>query len=212
MYGGKTHVPGKIDQYGFEVLTGDQRQGLADACVEFLKQKQDRPFLLVASFINPHDICYMAINDFERVSPRKRAKAKAGRPGAKKGPADAPHQLALAEAMQPPPGVSEADFFARYLPPLPANLEPPADEPDILTAASHGGRLSRLRICQLGRERMAMASLGLLPADRACGSGDRPVAAGVTRVRPGGKHAGRVLQRPRGPRRRASLGAQVHVL
>jgi len=138
VYGGKTHVPGKIDQYGFDVLTADPRQGLADSCVEFLKQKHDRPFLLVASFINPHDICYMAINDFERVSPAKRTKAKAARSKAKKGAANAPHQLALAEAMKPPAGVSEADFFARYLPPLPANLEPPADEPDVLTAASHG--------------------------------------------------------------------------
>ncbi len=136
-YGGKTHVPGKIDQYGFEVLTGDQRQGLADACVDFLKQKHDRPFLLVASFINPHDICYMAINDFERAAPAKRAKGKPAGAKGKKEQAASPHQLALAEAMQPPPGVSEADFFARYLPPLPANLEPPADEPDVLTAASH---------------------------------------------------------------------------
>jgi arylsulfatase A-like enzyme len=43
----------------------------------------------------------------------------------------------LAEALKPPPGVSEADFFARCLPPLPANLEPPADEPEVLRAASH---------------------------------------------------------------------------
>ena len=137
VYGGKTHVPGKIDQYGFEVLTGDQRQGLADSCVEFLKQKHDRPFLLVASFINPHDICYMAINDFERASPRKAAKGKPARPSGKKEPSAAPHQLALAEALQPPPGVSQADFLANHLPPLPANLEPPEGEPEVLTTASH---------------------------------------------------------------------------
>lgn len=137
VYGGKTHVPGKIDRYGFEILTADQRQGLADSCVGFLKQKHDRPFLLVASFINPHDICYMAINDFERASPGKRAKGKPARPSGKKEPTAAPHQLALAAALQPPPGVSQADFLARCLPPLPANLEPTEGEPDVLATASH---------------------------------------------------------------------------
>ena len=114
VYGGKTHVPGKIDQYGFEVLTGDQRQGLADACVEFLKQKHDRPFLLVASFINPHDICYMAINDFERASPRKACQGQARAAGGQEGTAGRAAPVGLGRGLQPPPGVSEADFFANH--------------------------------------------------------------------------------------------------
>ncbi|MCX6911086.1 MAG: sulfatase-like hydrolase/transferase, partial [Verrucomicrobia bacterium] len=66
VYGGKTHVPGRrkrdaIESYGFESITADQRDELADTCTKFLREKRDRPFLLVASFINPHDICYMAI-------------------------------------------------------------------------------------------------------------------------------------------------------
>jgi len=64
VYGGKVHLPGPmgdITRCGFDRLTGDQRDGLADACVEFLGRQHDKPFLLVASFINPHDICYMAI-------------------------------------------------------------------------------------------------------------------------------------------------------
>lgn len=138
VYGGKTHVPGRIEQYGFEVLTADPRQGLAEACVQFLQQRHERPFLLVASFINPHDICYMAINDFERASPSARPKGKRAQAAGKKGGAGAPHQVALAEALQPPPGMSEADFVAKHCPPLPANLEPPAGEPEVLTAAAHG--------------------------------------------------------------------------
>src|SRR5262249_31552401 len=61
-FGGKTHWPRPMtpESVGFDYLTDDERDGLADKCVEFLSQKQDRPFLLVASFINPHDICYMA--------------------------------------------------------------------------------------------------------------------------------------------------------
>lgn len=68
-YGGKVHLPGTgkaavkegrpgIANYGFdEYLTADERDGLSEACVRFLSEKHDRPFLLVASFINPHDIC-----------------------------------------------------------------------------------------------------------------------------------------------------------
>ncbi len=135
VYGGKTHVPGKIEQYGFEVLTGDQRQTLADSCVQFLQQKHEQPFLLVASFINPHDICYMAINDFERAG-GSGLKGKAKK-AAKKDSPTAPHQVALAAALQRPAGLSDEEFLAQ-LPPLPANLEPPQGEPDILAGASHG--------------------------------------------------------------------------
>ena len=52
------------EDLGFEVLTDDERDGLAESCIDFLAQEHERPFLLVASFINPHDICYMAIRDF----------------------------------------------------------------------------------------------------------------------------------------------------
>jgi arylsulfatase A-like enzyme len=78
----------------------------------------------------------MAINDFERAAPNERPKDKLPRPAGKRGSPAAPHQIALAEAMKAPAGVSEADFLAHHLPPLPANLEPPAGEPDVLAAAS----------------------------------------------------------------------------
>jgi len=64
VYGGKVHLPGQLNGLpGYQNLTADARQGLADACIRFVKEKHDRPFLLFASFINPHDICYRAIND-----------------------------------------------------------------------------------------------------------------------------------------------------
>jgi len=71
LYGGKVHLPGKmkgIENLGYRNLTRDSRQGLADACAEFLRGRHEKPFLLFASFINPHDICYMAINDFNRAN------------------------------------------------------------------------------------------------------------------------------------------------
>ena len=69
IYGGKVHLPRKmkgVQNLGYRNLTGDSRRGLADTCAKFIKAPHARPFFLFASFINPHDICYMAINDFNR--------------------------------------------------------------------------------------------------------------------------------------------------
>ncbi len=68
-YAGKWHLPNN-NVTGFEQLTRKIGQtsekdlapgakndpGVTDACVEFLGKQKD-PFLLVASFINPHDVC-----------------------------------------------------------------------------------------------------------------------------------------------------------
>jgi choline-sulfatase len=94
--------------------------------VAFLKRKHDKPFLLVASFINPHDICYLAI--------RAHAQAQQGNPK-KQIKGDAPHFAALDAALKLPEGVSRADFFARLCPPLPANFEIPPGEPEALLNA-----------------------------------------------------------------------------
>jgi arylsulfatase A-like enzyme len=59
-YGGKVHMcPELIPQKaGYDVVVRDQREALPDACIEFMRRERDRPFFAVASFINPHDICY----------------------------------------------------------------------------------------------------------------------------------------------------------
>lgn len=118
-YGGKVHTPMDVAAMGFDQLTKDQRDGLADACADFLRKQHDRPFLLVASFINPHDICYMAIRDFARQT------------GVRQPVLDNAREefAALDAALEMPPGVSKEDFFTRLCPPLPANLEIPAGEP-----------------------------------------------------------------------------------
>jgi arylsulfatase A-like enzyme len=71
-YAGKWHMPGTYPSDGipgFEVLNKSSRQGklahdvdeaTMTAAIEFLKRKHDKPFLLVVSFINPHDICLLA--------------------------------------------------------------------------------------------------------------------------------------------------------
>lgn len=63
-YAGKWHahtnsLPAK-HAFGFENLHGHNDFGLAEAAVEFLQRKHDKPFFLVASFDNPHNICEYA--------------------------------------------------------------------------------------------------------------------------------------------------------
>ena len=136
-YGGKVHLPAPLHprNNGFKILTGDQRDGLAAACAEFIKRKHTRPFFLVASFINPHDICYMAITD-HRTKGRFSAEAFAGgAPEAATGKKPSWVAKAIVElrkALRKPEGVSEDEFFAKLAPPLPPNHLPQEDEPEAI--------------------------------------------------------------------------------
>ena len=58
-YGGKWHIPDLTvpEDRGFRRICGFNDHQLTDACVEFLQARHDKPFLLVASFDNPHNIC-----------------------------------------------------------------------------------------------------------------------------------------------------------
>jgi arylsulfatase A-like enzyme len=64
-HAGKWHLPrGFGEPPGFEYLIGGHSLGarmdepLATACVKYLTEKPKQPFLLVASFMNPHDVCH----------------------------------------------------------------------------------------------------------------------------------------------------------
>ncbi|MDP6525008.1 MAG: sulfatase-like hydrolase/transferase [Kiritimatiellia bacterium] len=124
-YGGKTHLPGPLNPktLGFNVLTRDERNGLSDACAKYIKQKHDKPYFLVASFINPHDICYMALRGLTFDKP---AYAHGRRPGAA--------EKRLLEAMKLPEGVGEKEFFEKHCPPLPGNHELQEDEPKAIVS------------------------------------------------------------------------------
>lgn len=121
IYGGKTHwMRGMTPQStGFEELTKDTREELSRKCAEFLSGSPQEPFLLVASFINPHDICLMAIDAFTHATGRNPMYPELRR-----------DRECLAEALRLPDGISEAEFFARLCPPLPGNFEIPVGEPD----------------------------------------------------------------------------------
>jgi arylsulfatase A-like enzyme len=64
VYGGKWHLPKSFDgMTSFEKLIGGSGQGkdmdapLGGACTDWLRRKPQGPFLMVASFMNPHDVC-----------------------------------------------------------------------------------------------------------------------------------------------------------
>ncbi len=121
-YGGKVHLPGmSAEDIGFTCLCRDERDALADACAAFITKARDKPFFLVASFINPHDICYMAIRDFAQTE-QERALAHHGSVPC----------ATLDQALARPDGVDEDTFFAEFCPPLPPNFEPQEGEPEAL--------------------------------------------------------------------------------
>ncbi|MEO2045888.1 MAG: sulfatase/phosphatase domain-containing protein [Pirellulales bacterium] len=76
------------------------------ACIEFLKKKRARPFFVIASFINPHDICF-AYRAYKGKSPNRKSSVE--------------HLYQLAAKMPP-----------EQLPPLPDNFRIPELEPDAI--------------------------------------------------------------------------------
>jgi len=133
-YGGKVHLPSTLSQYmmqhGYEKLTPDERDGLAKECVEFLKQPHDRPFFLFASFINPHDICYMAINDLARHQSQPITDNLASR--------------VCEEVLDTARKSGDLDAFIReHGPPLPDNFGIPKAEPEGISLDYVGGRSFR---------------------------------------------------------------------
>ena len=70
-YVGKWHLPvpaKKISQHGFDYIQNtaflDFNDGATPSfCAKFIKENAKQPFLLVASFLNPHDICEWARAD-----------------------------------------------------------------------------------------------------------------------------------------------------
>ena len=124
VYAGKQHFPKmNAEDLGFDVLTEDERDELADVTAQFVSQPQDEPWCLVASFINPHDICYMALDDYEKRGPEQKDK------GAGSVPLDE-----LKRALDSAQKFPEDEFFENHCPPLPPNFEPQQDEPEAFQA------------------------------------------------------------------------------
>ncbi|WP_242203542.1 sulfatase family protein [Aestuariivivens insulae] len=62
VYAGKWHIPelSMPDGIGFTNIANMGDEGLAESCVAFLDKTHEKPFFMVASFVNPHDICEYA--------------------------------------------------------------------------------------------------------------------------------------------------------
>ena len=120
VYGGKVHLPGtngeydNVSLYGFKNISSDYKDKLAQTCADYIKQKHDSPFVMVASFMNPHDICYMAVNAWNEANNKPIYTGEAWK--------------TLQEALKIPDGMSEEIFFNTVCPPLPDNFEVPTDE------------------------------------------------------------------------------------
>jgi arylsulfatase A-like enzyme len=57
---GKWHMPFRVDkpeEHGFETYIGKKGRYSGVPCSEFLKKDRKHPFLAIASFLNPHNIC-----------------------------------------------------------------------------------------------------------------------------------------------------------
>jgi len=127
LYGGKEHLPGiTAKDLGFAYFCEDERDVLAEKSAEYIRNyKSDKPFAMVASFINPHDICWMAIEDWldtvddEALQREKRS-------------AFQQEIASVKEALQLPKGMNPEIFFECVCPALPANYLPSADEPEAI--------------------------------------------------------------------------------
>ncbi|MEJ2701734.1 MAG: sulfatase-like hydrolase/transferase [Sedimentisphaerales bacterium] len=123
VYGGKVHLPKKmnrIQNLGYRILTRNRRHGLAEACAKFIKGPHNKPFFLFASFINPHDICYMAINAFNR------SKSEA--------PINNEDSRICESVLDEARKAADLDGFVQsHCPTLPANHAVPQAEPECIT-------------------------------------------------------------------------------
>ncbi|MBO5069177.1 MAG: sulfatase-like hydrolase/transferase [Roseburia sp.] len=122
VYGGKEHLPFmSARDLGFEYLCEDERSILSETFAGYIREYDwEKPLFMVASFINPHDICLMAIRDFENIDMEKQSLY---------------WRQAFEEAedaQKIPKGMSEEEFFHTICPPLPENYEPSPDEPEAI--------------------------------------------------------------------------------
>ncbi len=134
VYGGKEHLPlTNAAELGFDCFCNDERESLADSCAHYLQQPHDKPFCMIASLINPHDICHMAISeygktlDLENASWDKTPEAAWIKAIIDHGDKE---EACLKEAMRLPEGMAEQEFFENHCPPLPENHAVQENQPE----------------------------------------------------------------------------------
>lgn len=122
LYAGKEHFPKfRATDIGFDYLSENEREEMADIIAGEIKKDDEKPFFIVASFINPHDICLMAIRDAVKKNPDKSGLAMLEK--MKTEVAYVEQMENLAKDFQPD------EFWNNLCPPLPNNFEIAPDEP-----------------------------------------------------------------------------------
>ena len=132
-YGGKVHLPfsGKVGSskfaapvgYGFvNCFTDDERDGLGIASAKIIDEKATqgkdaKPFLLVASFLNPHDIC---LESSTNLSPLVESK--------KEGKKDLIAQC-VQQMRERAAAIDSVTFYRKHVPALPFNFAKTEDFP-----------------------------------------------------------------------------------
>ncbi|MCL2664230.1 MAG: sulfatase-like hydrolase/transferase, partial [Defluviitaleaceae bacterium] len=126
LYGGKQGIPMMDAEYlGFRYFCADERGALANACADYIRSASG-PFAMVASFINPHDICLMAINDFAADADNETDKHIA-----KNMPVETA-SVNRAASLRPGDKCPRTGTPQEFLPPLPFNHMPAEDEPEAI--------------------------------------------------------------------------------
>ncbi|MFI3269743.1 MAG: sulfatase-like hydrolase/transferase [Rikenellaceae bacterium] len=135
IYGGKTHLAfaglsgkgvsmhGHPDAYGFSTYLGEDERGkTAKKAADLLRNRKssDKPFLMVTSFINPHDIC---MEGTVHKSKDKYPKATSNKLEERVGMV----KTVRAEMA----AIDREEFFAKHAPHLPYNFEPTAGYPEV---------------------------------------------------------------------------------
>ena len=165
LYSGKTHLYGSrpdIAEYGFKLNDPDPYDGPAIYAEQELarrgKERPDKPFFLVLSFLNPHDICYKAGADhrFPNELPPDNAR-------------ETVRLLALKKTLTP-------EEYRRQVPPRAANAAPiGGEQPGMLIEATSRSwnaeqwdlydwmylRLTESVDAQIGRVLQALKNSGL---------------------------------------------------
>ncbi len=128
-YGGKVHLPFSATEgrskfarpvgYGFKnCFTEDEREGLGNESADIIdakgREKSAKPFLLVASFLNPHDIC---LESSTNLSTEVKGKNK----GKKGLIADCVRSMRAKAA-----AIDSVEFYKNHAPQLPYNFNPTA--------------------------------------------------------------------------------------
>ncbi|MCH2114732.1 MAG: sulfatase-like hydrolase/transferase [Pirellulales bacterium] len=147
-YGGKVHVPiglwDKVKENCWDYLCKYGRDELVDACSDYFEQPRDKPFLLFASFVNPHDVCYMAylkyssddlINGRFQIFNQTLKENNLG-----------------ANSIKNEQDLD--DFVANHCPKLPDNYDVPENEPEAITTKYLEARDFRMHVRQHWDEKM----------------------------------------------------------